>query len=1105
MSGMAAEWLERGRRHQWGRRPVDAMLCFRRAAREAPAAMEPRFHLGEVLWQLGRLPDAIASWREAAEIAPDHPAAQMALAEALLGTGDSDGARAVAMRRLERHPRDARARAIVAVADLARDTLPSVDALVASLRKMPELLGVTSIAGTLARAIDRVEIAAAAPVQDEIAALDPAASRVAAMPATLVAQTLERAAAAASPRFAPWLAAALARPWAAVDHDAVRRIAVVALRSGAGAGLAAHYAALCERAERAVPPLAWPARTSGAALRVAVVHAGDPAAQATLAKLRALPAAQCEVTVVTLGDAVASEPGAVRLSGAPTAQDARRVAALDADIIVDLSGLAARAGALLAQRPARLRVTLADIAMPHAPPLVDRVAADGDGLIDLVATLRSALPPPTRDMPDAAALAASWADAVARHQRGDTDGARVAYDAVLAAEPDYAPAHFLRGRLSADEGAAAAARAAYAAALAHSPDYLDARVAAIRAAVDADDTHAAEALAAEGAARVDEPPAALLRAWGAARLAARDGDGAAALFEHALSREPIDGETHYNHGVALQMQRRHEDAARAYQRALTFRPDLVAADFNLGVIFGEGGNRDAAIRAFAQVIERDPAHVMAYRNLGEALFAAGRYDEWLANFERFEARCPHALPLAVHALEVAQWSGDLARVERYLDGLRKERFRAADPRQLADALEELLYLLLFFDVEPELYARVAQTYDHTATRVYGAPRTAAATRRPGRLRVGYLSADLRNHVMGKMVWEAVSRHDRARIDVRFYSLSRERDAWTERFEQAGDAFTVVAGMTERAAADAIAADDLDVLVDLQTHTRGARPGILAAKPARVAITHVASAGVAGLSSVDFRLTDRYCDVDEGPPPKSEVLLPMAGCVYPYRHVEPAGAPAFTREALGIPRDAIVIGAFVTGMKLSRRCLALWREVLARLPQARIAFSPLNAAQRPLYERIAEAGGMAAERLVFVPQGVDDAANQARYRLVDFVLDPMPYGGVNGTLEALDMGVPVVTLVGRRHAERTTYSILANLGVTQTVADSGKPYVELAVRLATDPAFMREVRGAIRAGLVDSPLTDMTAHARHLEDAYRAALRVRAPDALAAVLAHPAAP
>ncbi len=1094
VAGAAAEWLARGRRHQWQGRAVDAMLCFRRAAREAAQAMEPRFYLGEVLWTLGGLQEAIASWREAAALAPEHPAARMALAEALLFTGDAAGARAEAAQRLHAHPRDARARAVVALADLVMETQESADVLVASLEHMPALLGVPAISGTLAQALDRTGATGRTRILAAIAALEPSRERVAAMPPALIAQVVEHAASTGSRRFAPWLDAALARSWEPFDHDAVRRIAVVAADLPAGDRLAQHFAMLCERAGRAVPPRAWPHRARGAALRVLVIAGPDARARAAQATLSALPATRFDVVVAALG-AEADQVGAsIVLSPLPGAEDAKRVAALDPDVIVDLSGYGARAGALLAQRPARLQLTLADLPLPHRAPLVDDAAATTDALIGTLASLQAALPPPTAGVPDAAGLASLWNTAVERHQRGDSAGARNGYDAVLAAQCGaHALSHFLRGRLLADEGDKAAAQQAYAAALKLSPGFADARVAAIRAAIDAGDATAAQALAAEGLARDTDPPVALLRACGSARLTAGDGAGAAALMEAALARDPVDAETHYNHGVALQMQRRLADAARAYQRALTFRPDFAAADFNLGVIFGDQGNRDAAIQAFSKVLERNPAHAMAYRNLGDALFAAGRFDEWRANFARFEAHCPAALPLAVHALEVCQWNGDFARVERYLDGLRNERFHAADARQLADALEELLYLLLFFDIEPELYARVAQTYDQVSLGVHGPPRAAPVARRPGRIRIGYLSADLRNHVMGKMIFEAVSRHDRARFDVRFYSLSRARDAWTERFERAGDALTVVAGMPEREAAARISEDDLDVLVDLSTHTRGARPGIVAAKPARVAITHVASAGILGLSCVDYRLTDAYCDVAPEAAPPSEALLPMAGCVYPYRHVEPA-ATTPAREALGLPRDAIVVGAFVTGLKLSRRCLSLWREVLERLPQARIAFSPLHPAQAPLYVRLAQAGGIAAERIVFVPQGKDDAVNQARYRRVDFVLDPMPYGGVNGTLEALDMGVPVVTLVGRRHGERTSYSILTNLGVTATIADSGKQYVDIAVRLATDAEFARGVRAAIRAGLRASPLVDMTAHARHLEAAYCAALRERVRDA-----------
>jgi predicted O-linked N-acetylglucosamine transferase (SPINDLY family) len=353
--------------------------------------------------------------------------------------------------------------------------------------------------------------------------------------------------------------------------------------------------------------------------------------------------------------------------------------------------------------------------------------------------------------------------------------------------------------------------------------------------------------------------------------------------------------------------------------------------------------------------------------------------------------------------------------------------------------------------------------------------------------------------MGKMMYEALRHHDRDRFELFGYATTPARDAWTSRFEPLFARFTTL-DTSDRDAAARIAGDELDVLVDLSTHTKGARPGILARKPARVQVTHVASAGTLGMSAIDFKLTDRQADLAHDPPLQIEPLLAMSGCVYPYRHIEPASG-AFARPSLGIPAGAIVIAAFSTPLKLSQRCLALWRDVFARLPNARLAFSPVHSGLRPAYLRLAAIAGVEANRVVFVPQGRDDPENQARYRLVDFVLDPMPYGGVNGTLEAIDMDVPVVTLAGRRHAERASFSILSNLGVTDTIAHSGADYVAIAVRLATDEAFMRDVRRRIREGLAHSALTDMAGYARHLEEAYVHALEARAPEALASAERH----
>ncbi len=858
------------------------------------------------------------------------------------------------------------------------------------------------------------------------------------MPPHLVALLCEHTAEAeaAEPR-ARLFDAARERSYAPTEHEALRRIARAAVEAGhaAAPALAQRYAELCAAAFAAPFALSWPRRTAGTQLRVIVLVAAAPGPEA-IAALAALSHEAHDIALAVIaGAALPDAPAAalpnlptLPLPAAPDLDDAKRLAATDPDVLIDLVGLAAAAGPLLAARPARLVMTPSDLPLRLASPLVDRADTTTGELGRVLAELRAALAA-SDEVPTAAAMTAMWADAVRAHQQGELAEAHERYARVLALQPGHAPAHYLSGIVLRDRGDPDGARAAFGMAIAAAPGFVDARVAAAKAAQDAGDARAAAVICAEGLAATRHPLP-LFRMLGLALLAANDGAGAADAFARALAIDATDGETHYNLGVALQTQRRTTEAARSYQHALAFRPDLTAADFNLGALFRELGAVDGAILAYENVLKTESNNVAAYRNLGEVLLGAGRMDAWFANFRRFEAHCPDALALAVQALEVCQHRGDFAAVDRYLDGLRAERYQADDALELTDNLEQLLYLLLFFDVEPEVIHRFAQTYDATARRVYGAPLARTGPRRAGRIRIGYLGADLRNHVMGKMIWQAVQHHDRSRFALHFYSLSNVRDEWTERFAGIADRFEVLADRPEREAALAIAEADLDLLVDLSTHTQGAKPGILALKPARVQLTHVASAGTVGLSAIDFKLTDHRADVAESQATQIESMLPMDGCVYPYRHITPAAAHPFRRNALGVAAGAVLIGAFVAPLKLSRRCLGLWREVLARIPRAKLVFSPANPAFRDSYLRLCAAAGIAADRLLFLPQGRDDAENQARYEAIDFVLDPLPFGGVNGTLEALDMGVPVVTLVGKRHGERASFSILASLGVTR---------------------------------------------------------------------------
>ncbi|CAH1903940.1 Protein O-GlcNAc transferase [Candidatus Nitrotoga sp. HW29] len=681
---------------------------------------------------------------------------------------------------------------------------------------------------------------------------------------------------------------------------------------------------------------------------------------------------------------------------------------------------------------------------------------------------------------------ALFQNAVRQHQANNLMEAADGYRHVLLHEPDHAAALYLYGVLLEQAGQEDDAIVQLQRAIAVSPSYLDAHLALGNLYLKLGQMEDA-VTGFNTALQVKPGHFTALNGLGRALTGAGHLPQAVTTLQQAIQSQPQESSAYFNLGVAYQKQGLPDAAMAAYHRALALEPNNTEALFNLGVLFQQQGMAERAAACYQQVLRIEPDHTSAYYHLGDVLFDAGKINSWLENFKQFRRHAPPSAMLAVYGLQACQYLGEIEQQQAYLDDLLSDEYAFLNAADALDRLEEILYLLLFFDIPPEHLFALYQRYNQLSKQTYTPQLSLSARAAGGKIRLGYLSADLRDHVMGKMIYQAISRHDAEQFEVYCYSLSAQQDAWTERFRACSHRFVSIANLDARSAANRIAEDNLDILVDLSTHTKDSLPAILAYKPARLQITHIASAGAMGLDSIDFKLTDQYADTPANQAYLLERLLPMQGCIFPYRHIAPASQHNYQRTKLGIKKNAIVLGAFVTLMKLSPRCLALWRRVLEALPNAVLAFSPPNLEAKAGYLQRLKAAGIAATRVVFIPPGKDDTHNQARYTLVDMVLDTLPFGGVNGTLEALDMGVPVITLRGERHGERTGFSILTNLGVTETIASNEQEFIDIAKRLANDQTFYASVKDAIRRGLADSPLVNMDDHARHLEEAYRQAL------------------
>ena len=609
-----------------------------------------------------------------------------------------------------------------------------------------------------------------------------------------------------------------------------------------------------------------------------------------------------------------------------------------------------------------------------------------------------------------------------------------------------------------------------------------------------------------------------LRGWletAAAEAAAGHTDRAIAAYRQAIALAPARSDIRYNLGVLLfgreeydaaervfldaqalspdwpalplalgqvcYRQRRYADAQAHFERARTVAPDSVEALGNLALTLSARRRFDLALPHLQRARALAPADEDVWFALRSGYIALDRDEDALADFHVFERQAKPSARLIATGFVSAMLEGDEAGVAKYLPQALEWPYAPADAALVAGVMARLQYLdvprptlLAFY----RTYNRLQQVNRGGLAPLAPPPRTPA-----GPLRVGYLSADFRDHVMGRLLLSILARHDRVRFAIHAYSLTppEHEDAMTARFRSATDAFVGLTEMDDLAAARRIALDRLDVLVDLMAHSSFARPTILLYKPAPVIVTHLGYHGCVGLEQVDFKLTDRHADLPDAAAFQIETPLPLATCVLPVRRVVPEGAP-LTREPFGLAPDAIVFGTFVGLIKLSARCLALWREILERVPGSRLAFSPFKDSDKPLLLRRLASGGIGADRVVFLPSTWDEAKDRARYAVIDVVLDTLPYTGGDTTAAALDMGLPVVTRCGERHAERMTYSILAHLGVTATVAHSDAEYVAIACRLATDPVWRADISASIRRQFATVRLADPSHYTRCLEDA-----------------------
>jgi protein O-GlcNAc transferase len=452
---------------------------------------------------------------------------------------------------------------------------------------------------------------------------------------------------------------------------------------------------------------------------------------------------------------------------------------------------------------------------------------------------------------------------------------------------------------------------------------------------------------------------------------------------------------------------------------------------------------DEAVACFKQVLELKPNDWGALSNLAFAYFCQARLENAIACYHQALSADRSCVQAHDNLLFTLQYSPDYDAAAIFAECRRWNEQHAAPLARF---------------IEPH-------TNDRTPHR---------------RLRIGYVSPDFRNHVLAVFLLPLLESHDRQQFEIFCYSNVAAPDFVTARLQPLANAWRDIRALSDEQIAALIRRDEIDILIDLTVHGDSNRLLVFARKPAPVQVTWLGYPGTTGLATIDYRLTDPYLDppghFDTYYSEQSFRLTDTFWCYSSIAHTPVSDLPA-------LHNGYITFGSLNNLFKVNPGVLSLWARALQGVERSRLIMRAPEGSSRQWVLDTLKLGGISADRIDFVgrqPRG----RYLETYHRIDIALDTFPYNGHTTTLDALWMGLPVVTLIGQTVVGRAGYSQLTNLGVPELIAQSLEEYVHIATTLASDLDRLHRLRSTLRPQIERSPLMDSSRFTRNLEAAYR---------------------
>ncbi len=582
------------------------------------------------------------------------------------------------------------------------------------------------------------------------------------------------------------------------------------------------------------------------------------------------------------------------------------------------------------------------------------------------------------------------------------------------------------------------------------------------------------------------------------------------VFNKIVELKPDNVQAYNNLGSILSRQGRHKEALLIYEKAIQLRPDYYDVHLNAGLALAALARYESAIKSYNQAISSDPEKPEPYYNRALAFQALKYYEQALVDYEKAislradYSQAHHNKGIALFVLK--RWAEAISSFQvaskikpdiAYLDGMVMHNKMwlcdwqefYGELKKLTDGLMNNKKVSLSFPVltlidSLKLHRKAAEIWISSQFSFKSVLGEIPKRSRREKIRLGYFSADFRQHPVSILLAELFEAHDRERFELFAFSTGPDtQDAMRQRVKVAFDHFIDITHLPDKDAAQLVRQWSVDIAIDLGGHTQDARTGIFSYRAAPIQLSYIGYLGTMGADYYDYLLADRMLIPESSQAQYTEKIAYLLSYqVSDSKRV--ISDRVFSRKELGLPEHGVVFCCFNNNYKITPDTFEQWMNILRQVPNSVLVLYVESSLTRDNLAREAQQRGVDSVRIIFAER-LPYEQHLARYRVMDIFLDTLPYNAGATASDALWAGLPVITQMGESFPSRYAASLLTAIDLPELITDTSDAYVKLAVDLATYPEKLKKIKDKLEYHRFTTLLFDTPKFTRHLEAAYQA--------------------